>query len=341
MPRASGSNMTTAPILLACTLAGDIASGRGLTLFFDNDGTVCPFVTDPKDVKIDPACYAALVRLAHLPNVTVTSLTGREVHEARDLMLTPGHEVRDSSGALLAPAGEKRLFFTIIGSHGVETLAPDLEDGAPGLLTRHAFSVPEAAFISAFQAVARRFQEKSPSLTVEIKHGAVGINAATLETTQDADRAQILADIAAEMTTLLDAPTAPALPDGRRIFALRREGNKELEIRPVTYGKDFGIRNSGALKPERATVFLCDSLGAEGTDTPAAELVNGLGNGMVFMVRNGRNTPPAPNTPCAPSALFDSPADLGCFLTRLAETAEKALHATTAPNQARNMPEPS
>lgn len=319
-------------------LADLVLSGQGLSVFFDNDGTVCPFVADPKDAKIDPDCYRALVRLGQMSGVTTTSLTGREVHEARDLMLTPGLEVRDSGGALLARGGQKRLFFRIVGSHGVECLAPDGEDGASGAVTRYDFPAPAQAFIEQFQETALAFKEKHPSLTVEIKHGAVGVNTATIEGIDDAQRAEILSGIRAALDALLDGPSAPTAENGQKIFALRQEGDRELEVRPALYGKDFGIRTFGNPEPGKPVIFLCDSLGDQGTDRPAATLVNTLENGMVFMVLNGRNTPPAPDCPHAPCAVFDSPADLGQFLIRVAEKIEKAL--APAPAQSLPLPKP-
>ncbi len=301
---ASELNMTTRLILLARTLACDIASGRGLTLFFDNDGTVCPFVTDPKDVKIDPVCYAALVRLAHLPNVTVTSLTGREVHEARDLMLTPDYEVQDGDGTLLAPAEEKRLFFTIIGSHGVETLAPDSQDGSPGLLTRHAFSAAENAFISAFQDTARSFQTKHPTLTVEIKHGAVGINAATLGTAQEADRTQILEDIAAEMTDLLDAPQRQPCRTGAEFLPCTERETRNWKSGPLPMARisASAIPMSWSQSGPRSS---CAILWAQREPTPRRQswsTASEAGWSSWFAmagIHRPRRTPLAPPAPCS------------------------------------------
>lgn len=311
--------------LLAQELAKEIASGADLTLFFDNDGTVCPFVEDPKDVTIDPSCYQALVRLKHLPGVTVFSLTGRDVREARDLMLTPELEVRDFREALLSEAGRKTLHFAIIGSHGVECLAPDGGDGSSGAVTRHAFSEAEQAFIDGFQAKAREFKARHPSLTVEIKHGAVGVNVATLDGMNDEEKGAVLDAALETIGQIVDSDSAPRTLDGGKIFALRREGTNEFEVRPVIYGKDFGMRAFGILRPERRTLFLCDSLGPEGTDRPAAVLVNSLEKGMVFMVLNGRNAPPEPDDAHAPRAVFKSPADLGGFLVKVAKTAESML----------------
>lgn len=336
MPQETGTEPGPDRSALVQELADLVLSGQGLSVFFDNDGTVCPFVADPKDAKIDPDCYRALVRLGRLPGVTTISLTGRKVHEARDPMLTPGYEVRDSGGALLAREGQKRLFFRIVGSHGVECLAPDGEDGGPGDVTRYDFPDAEQAFIRQFQETAAAFKEKHPSLTVEIKHGAVGVNTATIEGIDDAERAEILSGIRDALGVILDDPSAPMAEDGQKIFALRREGDRELEVRPALYGKDFGIRTFGNPEPGKPLIFLCDSLGDQGTDRPAATLVNTLENGMVFMVLNGRNTPPTPDCPHAPHAVFDSPADLGRFLIRLAEAIERA----PAPVLAQNFPSP-
>lgn len=322
---------------LADTLSQTIASGRGVNIHFDNDGTLFPFVRDPKDVAIDPECYKALVRLQALPGVSVMSLTGREVHEVRDIMLSPGIGVTDSGGKVLAPEGEKRLLFKVVGSHGVECLHPDGPDGSAGAVERHAFSAQESAFIARFQDAAMAYKTRYPSLTVERKHGAVGVNAATLEGVDEAGRQAVLSEVLADLEAILNEVDAPAA-DGKKIFALRREGTKEIEIRPVVYGKDFGIRTFGDATPGRTTVFLCDSLGAEGTDTPAAELVNRMEDGMVFLVRNGRIDIPPADSGCAPRAVFANPGMLGRFLNVVADQAEQAL-LRPAPQANRSAPE--
>lgn len=308
---------------LARMIASDIVQGRGLTVFFDNDGTLFPFRKDPKDVAVDPECYRAMVRLSRLAGVRAVSLTGRDVEEARDLMLTPGLAVCDSFGAEIAPDGEKRLYFQIIGSHGVESLAPDASDGARGGVTRYEFSTEESAFIERFQSFARDFKTKHPALTVEIKHGAVGVNVSTLPDGQDSP--EIYREILAGLEGIVNDPGAPQTPDGRRIFDIRKEGEREVEVRPSVYGKDFGILTFGGKIDGGRTLFLCDSLGAEGTDAPAATLVNGLENGEVLMVRNGRNAPPPADSPARPFFVFANPAMLGRFLGFVATQAEQDL----------------
>ncbi len=315
---------------LAKSVADSVVSGSGLNIHFDNDGTLFPFVSNPKDVAIDPACYAALVRLQALPGVSVMSLTGREVSEVRDLMLSPGLGVTDSRGTVLAQEGQKRLLFKVVGSHGVQCLNPDGPDGSIGSVELYPFSESEKAFIEKFQSAALAFGKDHPDLTVEIKHGAVGVNAATLQGLDEDRRADILSRVLSRLEDILNDPDAPAL-DGKKIFAVRKEGTREIEVRPVAYGKDFGIRTFGESTPDRTTVFLCDSLGEEGTDTPAAEMVNRMPKGMVFMVRNGRADIPPSDSACAPRAVFANPGMLGRFLEIVADRAEAALRPAPSP----------
>lgn len=319
---------------LADDLICAVVAGKGLTIFFDNDGTLFRFKKDPKDVAIDPDCYQALLRLSWLPWVRAISLTGREVLEARDLMLTPGLEVRNSHGESLTQGGVKRQYFSIVGSHGVQCLAPDKADGSPGDLDLYVFSPEEKAFVNRFQDLGRAFRRTYPDLTVEIKHGSVGINTTTLQRSSE-EREAIYRDLLTAIEAIVNDPDAPTY-EGQKIFNIRKEGDNEFEVRPTVYGKDFGIRTFGGDLGGRKMVFLCDSLGEHGTDMPAAALVNAFG-GDVLMVRNGRNVPLPADSPACPRAIFANPTMLGRFLGFVATKVEEALGSKPKPSSVQGL----
>ncbi len=266
-----------------------IVDGKSVKLFFDNDGTGFPFVKNPKDVKIDPGFYRALVRAQAISNVIATSLSGRDVHEAREIMLTPGHEVKDAAGNVLAEEGDKSLRFGIIGSHGVAHLGPDNADGTEGKLTQYEFPAEAQRFIETFQAYGNALVAggKYPGIVFEQKHGSFGLNVASMEDREQAQ--QVLAEFRERMIALVQSDENPTdAATGLPTFETHAEGKNEFEIRPNggVFGKEFGIRTFGNVDPDALTIFACDSL--TGTDKSAATLVGKLPNGVVIQVGNGR-----------------------------------------------------
>jgi hypothetical protein len=311
---------------LAHELVAEIAAGRPVRIFFDNDGTLFRFNPDPAATKMDDACFEGLVRLSRFPNVLATSLTGRGAREAAAHMLAPGYDVRDSRGMLLSPQGDKTLRFSITGSHGIEHLDRD------GTLTRHDFGPAASDFIRRFQADAARLRVLYPGITVEDnKHGAVGINVRTV-TGPESAQAEAYAVAEALLAAYESAPDNPVLENGRRLFALRREGTRELELRPAGLGKDFGIRRFGGLGGgveqgrDTLTLFMGDSFKEpDGTDLDAARLINDKAvftRGHVLQVRNGRFEPHCNDPAIEPRLVFANPTMLGRFLCHVAGRAE-------------------
>ena len=324
----TGDAATRARQDFAKLFADTIAAGKPVRIFFDNDGTLFPFVSDPKHVRMDPACFSALVRLTQFGNVQATSLTGRDVKTAGTGMLVPGYQVKDSGGHVLARANSKKLRFGVIGSHGVEYMEPD------GTIQKYDFGPETDEFIRHFKYDAAELRAQFPGITIEDdKHGAVGINVSTIR--GEELRAQALKAAKRLLEAYAKAPTNPVHPKtGQKIFQVRREGDHELELRPVGFGKDFGILTFGDADHDALTLFCCDSLNEGGTDVDAAQLVNNkdaFPNGHVLMVLNGRNQPPPAGSPHAAALVFHSPSDLGEFLSSVATDLETRPKPAPAP----------
>lgn len=326
---ASAHSVTPAAILgqfVERTVAS-VITGKPVRIFFDNDGTTFPFVADPNQVRMDEGCFAGLVRLTNLFNIAATSLTGRDVQVVRDLMLTPGYEVRNGQDEILVPSGDKALRFSIIGSHGVEYMHAD------GMIERYDFSQGAKDFIAAFHQEGVQLRDKYPGIHVELKHGSLGVNVKLIA--EEGQRKRAHAEALQLMQRYVNSPEHP-LYDGQKIFAVKRESEHELELRPDCFGKDFGIMRFGDGATEDTTLFLCDSLGEEGTDKPAAALINDktkFPDGHVVMVLNGRTAPPPPDAPHSPEIIVASPAELGQLLQNMAQYAE--LQNRSAPVPAR------
>jgi trehalose-6-phosphatase len=306
---------------LAIELVETIQAGKPVRIYFDNDGTFFRLVPDPKDTKMDKDCYTGLVRLTQFPNVTAMSLTGRDAVHARDSMLTPGYEVQNAAGRVIAQEGDRALRFSVIGSHGVEVIRTD------GTITKHDFGSEANAFIAQFIQESVSLRTQYPGITIEdTKHGSVGINVSTIDGDEETKKAAYAKGL--EILRRYESSASnPTHPDtGDKVFQIRKEGAYELELRPVGFGKDFGIRTFGNPDPEALTLFFCDSLGDHGTDRPAAEYINNpdhFANGSVIMVRNGRNQPVSGDAPFRVRATFANPTLVGQFLCAVANRLEQ------------------
>lgn len=292
------------------------AQNAPVQIFFDGDGTVSPFVLSPKDARMDPDCFSGLVRLSALFKTTATAITGRDVREARDLLFAPAYDVQNSAGTVLATAAHPTLQFAIIGSHGVERMERD------GSVTRHDLGAAATDFITAAQHDAAKLQKLYAGLHVENKYSAVSINAALVT---DDLRQQAVRAARALLESYAQAHNHPR-DHGQMIFAVRAEGVQEVELRPVLYGKDFGIKRFGHADPQALTLFCCDSLGVHGTDRAAAALINDkqhFADGHVVMVQNGRTVVPPPEAPHHPALVCADPRELGRFLNGVATLIEK------------------
>jgi trehalose 6-phosphate phosphatase len=85
-----------------------VAQTPRLLVALDFDGTVSPHVLDPMTSRALPAAAAAVARLAALPDTFVAYVSGRSLHDLREIT-----EHDEASGILLA------------GSHGAQYWFPD------------------------------------------------------------------------------------------------------------------------------------------------------------------------------------------------------------------------
>ncbi len=310
---------------LADEIADDIVAGKPVRAYLDNDGTLFRFAESPTDSKMDRDCFAGLVRLSQYSNFLATSLTGRDVKEASELMLTPGYLVKDSHGRTLNEEGDKTLRFAITGSHGVENL--DLEQGKTRYDFGRDYGQKVNDFIRSFQEESAALRKEFPGIHIEDgKHAAVGINVRLVqggpEKKQEAyDRALAL------LERYVASEENPAhKTTGNPIFQIKKEGTEELELRPVGFGKDFGILEFGKPDKKALTLFIGDSFKQpDGTDLDAAALINKkehFERGIVLMVRNGRFEP-EPDGPAKPRGIFANPTLFGRFTNYIADRVEE------------------
>ncbi len=310
---------------LADEIIDDLAAAKPVRAYFDNDGTLFRFDPSPTNTKMDKDCFAALVRLSQYPNFLATSLTGRDVKEASELMLTPGYLVKDSHGRTLNAEGDKTLRFAITGSHGVENY--DLKNGAVRYDFSKDYGPKVNGFIKGFQEDSAALRKEYPGIHVEDgKHAAVGINVRMIE--GGAEKKQEAYDRAlALLEKYASSEDNPAhKTTGKPVFQIKKEGMEEIELRPVGFGKDFGILEFGKPDKTALTLFFGDSFKQpDGTDLDAAALINNKDHferGNVLLVRNGRFEP-EPDGPARPRAVFANPTLLGKFLNYVADKVEE------------------
>lgn len=323
---------------LADEIIEDLATGKPVRVYFDNDGSLFRFAESPTDTKMDRDCFAGLVRLSQYSNFLATSLTGRDVKEASELMLTPGYLVKDSHGRTLNEEGDKTLRFAITGSHGVENY--DLKSGT----TRYDFARDYGSkvndFIRGFQEESAALRKEFPGIHVEDgKHAAVGINVRLVEGGSDKKREAYDRAVALLERYAASEENPAHKITGKVIFQIKKEGTEEIELRPVGFGKDFGILEFGKPDKKALTLFIGDSFKQpDGTDLDAAALINNKDHferGAVLLVRNGRFDPD-PEGPVKLRAILANPTLLGKFTNYVADKVEarRPLIEPKAPSQA-------
>lgn len=322
---------------LADEIIEDIVAGKPVRVYFDNDGSLFRFDPSPSNTKMDADCFAGLVRLSQYSNFLATSLTGRDVKEASELMLTPGYLVKDSHGRTLNEEGDKTLRFAITGSHGVENY--DLKSGTTRYDFARDYGPKVNDFIHSFQEESAALRREFPGIHVEDgKHAAVGINIRLVE--GNAEKKQEAYDRAlALLEKYAGAEGNPAHKNtGKPVFQIKKEGTEEIELRPVGFGKDFGILEFGKPDKKALTLFIGDSFKQpDGTDLDAAALINNkvhFERGNVLLVRNGRFDPD-PEGPVKLRAIFANPTLLGKFTNYVANKVEarRPLIEPKAPSQ--------
>ncbi len=105
---------------------------------------------------------------------------------------------------------------------------------------------------------------------------------------------------------------------------MANESDFESCIRSTRFTKAYAITEHGLVDIKKPTLFLCDSLGKEGTDGGAAIRINNdFPLGFVLHVRNDREEClPLPGSAQTPFASFANPNQLGRFLQFMASLKE-------------------
>lgn len=179
-----------------------IATTERLVVALDFDGTVSPFVLDPMSARAIPEAAAEVARLAAMPDTLVAYVSGRSMHDLREIA-----EHDDLSSIALA------------GSHGAQYWYPGVGDDAAA----HADAEHEERarlWVAAQPIIAKHhgaeFEPKTFGMGVHTRGASAAVEAA------------VFAEI--------DALVAADFPHWRR-----RLGHHVLEFSSRAEGKDAAI----------------------------------------------------------------------------------------------------
>ncbi|GGM48430.1 trehalose-phosphatase [Microbacterium saperdae] len=179
-----------------------VAATERLVVALDFDGTASPLVPDPMAARALPEVAAQVARLAALPNTVVAYVSGRSLHDLREIT-----EHEDDSLIVLA------------GSHGAQYWFPgDGEADAAGDPT-------DDGAREELWAAARPIIERYEGAEFEPKTFGMGVH------TRRADR-----EVEKQVFAEIDALVAERFPHWRR-----RAGHRVLEFSSRTEGKDAAM----------------------------------------------------------------------------------------------------
>lgn len=179
-----------------------VAAAENLLLALDFDGTLSHLEDEPMKARMIPAARAAIDRLTELPHTTVAFVSGRSLHDLREIA-----EHGDDSHVLLA--GSHGAEFWIPGEGAIEPGADEVDDELRERLYRHAVDATGGM----------------DGVWIEPKTFGLGVHTrtATPETAQSADAA-------------VDAIVAAEAPHWRR-----RTGKNIVEYAFRHEGKDSAV----------------------------------------------------------------------------------------------------
>ena len=181
-----------------------VAATERLVVALDFDGTASPLVPDPMAARALPEVAEQVARLAALPNTVVAYVSGRSLHDLREIT-----EHDDDSLVVLA------------GSHGAQYWFPGDGDG-------EAAAAGEAGDDDAraeLWAAARPIIERHEGAEFEPKTFGMGVH------TRRADR-----EVEKQVFAEIDELVAERFPHWRR-----RAGHRVLEFSSRTEGKDAAM----------------------------------------------------------------------------------------------------
>ncbi|MEV4667128.1 trehalose-phosphatase [Microbacterium sp. LWO12-1.2] len=178
-----------------------VAATERLVVALDFDGTASPLVPDPMAARALPEVAAQVARLAALPNTVVAYVSGRSLHDLREIT-----EHDDDSVIVLA------------GSHGAQYWFPGEADAGGD-------SSDDDGAREELWAAARPIIERHEGAEFEPKTFGMGVH------TRRADR-----EVEKQVFAEIDELVAERFPHWRR-----RAGHRVLEFSSRTEGKDAAM----------------------------------------------------------------------------------------------------
>ncbi|WP_439592452.1 trehalose-phosphatase [Microbacterium sp.] len=115
---------------------GRIAHADRLLIAVDFDGTLSHLHDEPMKARMIPAARAAIERLSALPDTTIAFVSGRSLHDLREIA-----EHGDDSPILLA--GSHGAEFWVPGEGALEPDADEVDDELRDVLYRHAVAATD------------------------------------------------------------------------------------------------------------------------------------------------------------------------------------------------------
>lgn len=179
-----------------------VAATERLVVALDFDGTASPLVPDPMAARALPEVAAQVERLAAMPGTVVAYVSGRSLHDLREIT-----EHDDDSLIVLA------------GSHGAQYWFPG--DGAAEAAEESADDGSREELWAAAQPIIERYEG------AEFEPKTFGMGVHTRRADREVER-QVFAEI--------DALVADRFPHWRR-----RAGHRVLEFSSRTEGKDAAM----------------------------------------------------------------------------------------------------
>ncbi|KAA0961180.1 trehalose-phosphatase [Microbacterium sp. ANT_H45B] len=179
-----------------------IAATPRLVVALDFDGTASPLVPDPMAARALPEVAAQVARLAAMPDTTVAYVSGRSMHDLREIT-----EHTDDSPIALAGSHGAQYWFP--GTGEADATGPDTAEGDREELW----------------AAARPIIDRHEGAEFEPKTFGMGVHTRTAT-----------GEVEKEVFAEIDALVAERFPHWRR-----RAGHRVLEFSSRTEGKDAAM----------------------------------------------------------------------------------------------------
>lgn len=209
-----------------------VAGVSNLLVATDFDGTIAPFVLDPRQARALPGALTALTALAGMPDTAAALVSGRDI---------------DSLGAASGIAVDGDGAIVLIASHGAQCSLPttdDVDDDERDAAGRRS---PDASVAHRRDVLRTRLEaiaEQCPGAHVEVKAAGLALHTRAVST-----------DLAAQAAVALAAAEAlgRAEPDVRVIA-----GSAVVELALSTADKGTALTALAARLGAQAVVYLGD-----------------------------------------------------------------------------------